>query len=140
MSKHISQKGPFHYVYIGKIENDIDGSNCGYYNNGLCLKDNSTCIKDNYCKYYTTNAIFYKNNSSVQRIQVYTLELIEDDEKDIITVYISKNTIDDRFMRIDPENTLVEDLFGRKVGYKFKKNNTEYIIKNISTYEYLRRN
>ena len=134
---HISQKGPFHYVYIGRVKNDIDGSKCGFCDNGICLKDNLPCMKSSYCKYYNENIVICKTRSeNIVKIRVFTLEMSENGVIETIDVYISKVNIDNKFKQISPDTVLAEELYFKKIGCNFKINDTKYVIKNVCDYEY----
>ena len=137
MGKHISQKQAFHYIYIGKVKNDIDGSCCGYFKDGLCLRDNSACMADSYCKQYNTNIQIYDVcPERIENIDVYTLEYFYNGEKEILEVYFSEKSIDDNFNKFNPDAPLREEVFAKPIGHKFRLNGIDYTIKNVCSYVY----
>ena len=131
MKKHITQGGPFHYTYIAKVKDDNDGTNCGYYDNGHCKKDNTPCTKDNYCKYYDSEIIVETKKTNSKVIKTYTVEMFADNNVEEIKAYISDKDIYDEAERFSPESSFAIQLQNHQKGQSFIIGDAKYKIKDI---------
>lgn len=136
MHKHRSQKGPFHIIPYLSSSGDKFGKVCGYFKDGMCLKDNSKCMNDGYCNYYNSDKEIIKDIINVKTFyKLYTLSINEDSYNSIENFYISSEIKDIDATKISEDTLLAKELVNKKLGDTFKINETEYTIEKIQNIE-----